>query len=83
VVVNITPTEGGFYIIVEAYKELEDLAGLAANSAGGATFQESTPLQRDLDLVVGQTAPSGWISQGRDFALEQDILQRLYQAFGR
>jgi hypothetical protein len=77
VVVNITPAEGGFYISVEAYKELEDLVGLAANSAGGATFQESTPLQRDLDLVVGQTAPSGWILQGRDFALEQDILARL------
>lgn len=83
VVLNITPAEGGFYINVEAYKELEDLVGLAANSTGGATFQESTPLQRDLDLVVGQTAPSGWISQGRDFALEQDILQRLYAEFSR
>jgi hypothetical protein len=82
VVVNVTPVEGGFFINVEAYKELEDLVGLAANSAGGATFQESTPLQRDLDLVVGQTSPSGWISQGRDFALEQDILERLSVAFG-
>ena len=83
VVVNITPASGGYYIYVEAYKELEDLVGLAANSAGGATFQESQPLQRDLDLVVGQTTPSGWISQGRDFALEQDILQRINQTFGR
>ncbi len=83
VVVNITPAEGGFYINVEAYKELEDLPGLAANSAGAATFQESTPLQRDLDLVVGQTTPSGWIPQGRDFALEQDILQRLYKSFSQ
>lgn len=83
VVVNITPASNGFYIYVEAYKELEDLVGLAANSAGGATFQESQPLQRDLDLVVGQTTPSGWISQGRDFALEQDILQRIHRSFGR
>lgn len=83
VVVNIAPAEGGFYINVEAYKELEDLVGLAANSAGGATFQESTPLQRDLNLVVGQTTPSGWIPQGRDFALEQDIMQRLHRAFSR
>lgn len=83
VVVNITPAGNGFYIYVEAYKELEDLVGLAANSAGGATFQESQPLQRDLDLVVGQTAPSGWISQGRDFALEQDILQRINRSFAR
>jgi hypothetical protein len=83
VVVNITPVEGGYFIMVEAYKELEDLVGLAANSAGGATFQESTPLQRDLNLVVGQTTPSGWISQGRDFELEQDMMQRLHQAFSR
>ncbi len=83
VVVNITPAEGGFFINVEAYKELEDLVGLAANSPGGATFQENQPLQRDLDLVVGQTAPSGWIPQGRDFLLEQDILKRLNKAFRR
>jgi hypothetical protein len=81
VVVNIIPVEGGFLINVEAYKELEDLVGLAANSPGGATFQESTPLQRDLNLVLGQTAPSGWILEGRDFALEQDILKRLHAAF--
>ncbi len=83
VVVNITAAEGGYYINVEAYKELEDLNGLAANSPGGATFTENTPLKRDLNLVVGQTTPSGWISQGRDFVLEQDILQRLYKAFSR
>lgn len=81
VVVNITPAEGGYYISVEAYKELEDLVGLAALGTGGATFQESTPLQRDLDLVVGQTTPSGWVPQGRDFVLEQDILRRLAKAF--
>lgn len=83
VIVNITPAEGGFYISVEAHKELEDLVGLAANTTGGATFQESTPLQRDLDLVVGQTTPSGWIPQGRDFLLEQDIIKRLTKAFSR
>jgi hypothetical protein len=32
---------------------------------------------------VGQTTPSGWISQGRDFALEQDILQRINRSFAR
>lgn len=81
--VTITPTQGGFLISVEAHKELEDLAGQAANSPGGATFQESTPLQRDLNLVVGQSTPSGWIPLGRDIPLEQDMLSRLYVAFAR
>ena len=77
VVVRLTPVEGGYLVAVEAFKELEDLGGLAANSAGGATFREGTPLQRDLNLVVGQTAPSGWIALGRDRLLEHDMLRRL------
>ena len=81
--VSITPAEGGFLVGVEVFKELEDVGGLAANSAGGATFQENTPLQRDLNLVVGQTAPSGWIPVGRDPRLEQDFVRRLEVALSR
>ena len=79
VVVSIhpEPQQAGFLLAVEAYKELEDLPGLAANSAGGATFQENAPLQRDLNLAIGQSTPSGWIPLGRDIPLEQDILARL------
>ena len=77
VFINITPVEDGFLLGVEAHKELEDLVGVAAGSQGGATFHESAPLQRELDLVVGQSTPSGWIPQGRDIALERDLLNRL------
>lgn len=83
VIVYITPAENGagYIVSVEAFKELEDLEGLAANSQGGATFQEATPLQRDLNLVVGQSRPSGWIPKGRDNALEQSILADLRDAY--
>ncbi|VAX42533.1 hypothetical protein MNBD_PLANCTO02-855 [hydrothermal vent metagenome] len=77
VFVSVTPTEGRFVIGVEAFKELEDLPGIAANSAGGATFQDNTPLQRDLNLVVGQSTPSGWINQGRDALLEARLLKKI------
>lgn len=83
VFVSITPADGGFLVGVEAFKELEDLPGLAANSPGGATFQENRALDRDLNQVLGQTAPSGWIPVGRDLALESDLLNRLRQAFAR
>lgn len=83
VIIRFIPDEAGYLISVEAFKELEDLDGLAANSAGGATFQEHTPLKRDLNPVVGQTVPSGWIALGRDPALEQDLLRRLQLAFVR
>ncbi len=80
---TITQTDGGYMVGVEVYKELEDLDGIAANSAGGATFQEDASLRRDLDLVVGQSKPSGWILQGRDYVLEQDIANRLNKVFSR
>jgi hypothetical protein len=80
VLVTVTPAPGGHMLGVEVYRELEDLQGLAANSAGGATFQETTPLRRDLNLVVGQTAPSGWIPQGRDPELEHRVLQDIQRS---
>lgn len=83
VIVRITPDDGGYLVTVEAFKELENLQGLAANSPGGATFQEHSPLQRDLDVVVGQTAPSGWIPLGRDPALEYDMIHRLQVALSQ
>ena len=79
------PADGsaGYQVSVEAFKELEDLEGVAANSAGGATFQKNSPLERDLNVVVGQSTPSGWIAVGRDFALEQHMRQRLEVALSR
>lgn len=81
VIVNVIPDERGqgYLVSVEAFKELEDLEGLAANSVGAATFNENEPLRRDLNPVVGQSAASGWLPQGRDLALEAAILQRMQQ----
>lgn len=75
--IRLTPAQGGYFVSVEAYKEQEDVRGPVANSAGGASFQINQPLQRDLNLVVGQSAPSGWILLGRDPALEQAMLARI------
>ncbi|MBX3439594.1 MAG: hypothetical protein KF861_19050 [Planctomycetaceae bacterium] len=85
VIVRVLPSGdgAGYLVTVEAFKESEDLAGVAANSPGGATFQEATPLDRDLNQVVGQSAPSGWIPLGRDAALEQHILRSLQVAYSR
>ena len=71
----------GYAIMVEAFKEREDLPGIAANSPGAATFSESTPFSRDLSPVVGQRQPSRWIPVGRDLDLEQAILTSLRAAY--
>ena len=77
--VTLMPNDGagGYMVSVEAFKEREDLPGIAGNSPGAATFQESTPLERDLNPVVGQSKPSRWIPSGRDLDLEQAILASL------
>jgi hypothetical protein len=79
--VSVTPVDGGYLIGVEAHKELEDVAK-AANLQGAATFLDDNVLDRDLTAVVGQATPSGWVSKGRDVALEQSMLNSLQRAFG-
>ena len=81
VIITLSPVQQGsqysYTVQVIAIKELEDLDAIVANSPGGATFQESTPLNRDLNQILGQSRPSGWIPQGRDLLLEQTVLNRL------
>ena len=79
--VSVTPVDGGYLVGVEAHKELEDVAK-AANLQGAATFLDDNILQRDLNAVVGQATPSGWIAKGRDEALEQSMLKSIHRAFG-
>jgi hypothetical protein len=81
VLIHFVRAEGGYLVSVEALKEIEDLASPSPNSPGNSTFRDTYPLQRDLNLVVGQSTPSGWIPRGHDVALEQDILARLQSAY--
>lgn len=80
VFLTITPAEGGYFVGVEAYKELEDVAE-ASNSAGAATFLDNNAQKRDLNAVVGQATPSGWIPKGRDHDLEQLLTRSLQRAY--
>jgi hypothetical protein len=81
VLIHFVRVDGGYLVSVEALKEIEDLASPSPNSPGNSTFRDTYPLQRDLNLVVGQSTPSGWIHRGHDVALEQDILARLKTAY--
>jgi hypothetical protein len=78
-IISLQPDDSGqgYLVSVTVLKEIEDLVGVAGNSAGAATFSESTPLIRDLNPVVGQSTPSTWLPMGRDPLLEEAILRRL------
>ena len=73
----LRPEAGGYRVTVRAFKELEDVRGVVANTTGGATFQTDKPLDRDLLAVNGQFGPSQWVPLGRDPALERAILNSL------
>jgi hypothetical protein len=81
VLIHVVRVEGGYLVSVEALKEIEDLTAPTPNSPGGSTFPQNYPLRRDLNLVLGQASPSGWIPMGRDATLEQDMLCRLQAAY--
>ena len=82
-VVKIWASEqGGFNVYVEVYKELEDLAQPITARAGRTIFRDAATVDRRGELTTG-AAPSEptWIPAGkaphRDFAFEQEILQKI------
>ena len=72
-VVTLTPVENGVLVAVEVIKEREHPQRPTRHAPGVATYPESRPVQRDLDVVLGESAPPGWITLGRDAALEEAL----------
>jgi hypothetical protein len=64
------------YVVVD--RELEDLPRPSLARSGNAIFQESPTVDRQLDVVGPDSqAGSSWFRVGRDYALEQQILDRI------
>jgi hypothetical protein len=77
-VVLIRPAEdGGFFVDVKVYKELEDVPYPTRATAGTAIFQANPTNERQFDVVDQTTYETLWIPKGRDYKLEQVILDRL------
>ncbi len=69
---------GGYLVYVVVERELEDLSRPTQARIGNAVFQEAPGVDRQLDVVTGDTSPDqNWFRVGRDFALEQQILHRI------
>jgi hypothetical protein len=75
--VRVTPGEGGYWIDVAVFKELEDLPQPMMSTAGAATFRYDSSLVRAVEPVGQQDVTRGWIRYGRDDLLEQRILGHL------
>ena len=76
--VRIDPAnDGGFFVQVAVYKELEDLPQPIRATAGAAAFRSPETVAREFEVIDPTVFESNWIPQGRNTELEQLILQRL------
>ncbi|MGD0655184.1 MAG: hypothetical protein ABSA16_12625 [Thermoguttaceae bacterium] len=76
-VVRVRPSEGGHWVDVAVFKELEDLRTPENASAGSATFRYDSSFTRVVNPTAGDQAPECWIPKGRDPVLEQRIIGHL------
>lgn len=82
--IRVIPTAGGYFVEVIVNKELEDRTKPDQSPASDATFfPEIVPTVVSAPQVLEETAERGWISQGRDPALEQKILNEIHGRLGK
>jgi hypothetical protein len=72
-----TGRDGGYFVDVKVFNELEDLAQPSRVTAGMATFRLETTVERQFEVVEPGQFDTAWIPIGRDVALEQKILERI------
>src|SRR5262249_30884315 len=69
--------DGGFFVDVKVYKELEDLPRPTRMTAGAASFRSDNTVERQFEVIDPTIYEASWIPLGRDIKLEQAILCRL------
>jgi hypothetical protein len=82
-VVRVIPAQGGHWVDVTVYKDLEDLARPEQATAGAAAFRYDSTLTRVSNPIGGEPPPQGWIFQGRDSSMEQHIIANLLSSTGQ
>jgi hypothetical protein len=77
-VVEITTGQnGGYFVDVKVFRELEDLQTPARSTAGEATVVSHSTIERQPVVIAPDQYETNWIPTGRDIALEQAILERI------
>ena len=76
--VRIEPApDGGYFVRVTVYKELEDLANPQRATAGAAAFRTDNTVDRQYEVIDPTVFEGNWIPLGEDIPLEQAILERI------
>ncbi len=80
--VRVIPAQGGHWVEVAVYKELENLVRPEHATAGAATFRYDDSLGGIENPRLGGPGTAGWIAKGRDAAMEQHIIAHLLSRCG-
>ena len=75
--VRVVPGTGGFSVYVTVYKELEDLVRPLGANSGSASFTYTNSINTVTGINKDAPVSQGWISMGRDAALEERILLKI------
>ncbi len=71
--------DGGFWVDVKVYKELENVERPLRATAGAAAFRSDITVERQFEVIEPVGVSGGWIPIGEDVPLEQEILARIKQ----
>jgi hypothetical protein len=81
-VVKVIPAQnGGFWVDVAVFKELENLRQPEHSTAGSATFRNDASLSPRIKPDQVLSINQKWIPQGRDTAAEQRIIGQILDRF--
>jgi hypothetical protein len=75
--VRVVPENTGFLIFVSVYKELEDVERPLGANTGTSSFTHVNSINTITNIGSDAPVSYGWISMGRDAALEQRILLKI------
>ncbi|MDE0940700.1 MAG: hypothetical protein OSA43_12160 [Pirellulales bacterium] len=77
--IRIIPQGNGYLVDVQVLKDLEDVARPERDITGVASFRFGETVSQSSERIAQPGEPACWIPIGRDTALEQEILGRLYE----
>jgi hypothetical protein len=75
--VIVRPQPGGYSLMVQVDKEIEDVDRAQFASESSPSFRHDGSVVRNEEMLPDQPVTLGWISLGRDVSLEQRILQEI------
>jgi hypothetical protein len=69
--------DGGYFVQVMVFRELEDLPQPTRYTAGAAAFRSDNTVERQFEVIDPSVFEVGWIPLGRDPYLEHAIVEKI------